>query len=191
MRKRLSFIPQRRPIFVGCEGESESGYVGLLQDLIREANIPVHLLVADLGIGAGDPLTRIEMAARKLEQFRRTRTAFTQKFVLLDSDQVEADKVRAGKAQRLATQHGIQIVWQRPCFEAVLLRHLPACASRRPPDSLEAGRALLREWPEYKKPMSRGGLSRRITLTAILQAADVEPELKLLLKVVGLIGKPM
>jgi hypothetical protein len=187
MRKRLPFIPQRRPIFVGCEGESESGYVGLLQDLIREASLPVHLLVADLGIGAGDPLTRIEMAARKLEQLRRTRTALTQKFVLLDSDQAEADRVRAAKTQRLATQHGIQIIWQRPCFEAVLLRHLPACASRRPPDTPEAERSLLREWPDYKKPMSRAELSKRITLNAVLQAAGVEPELKLFLKGVGLI----
>lgn len=187
MRKRLSFIPQRRPVFVGCEGESESGYVGLLQDLIREANLPVHLLIADLGIGAGDPLARVEMAVRKLEQLRRNRTAPAQRFVLLDFDQVEADRPRAANAQRLARENGIQMVWQRPCFEAVLLRHLPACATRRPPDTLQAGRALLREWPDYEKPMSRAELSRRITLNAVLQAAGVEPELRIFLNSVGLI----
>jgi hypothetical protein len=187
MKKRRSFIPQRRPIFVGCEGESESGYVGLLLDLIREANLPVHLLIADLGIGAGDPLTRVEMAVRKLEQLRRNRAAPAQRFLLLDSDQAEADRHRAANAHRVATKHDIQIVWQRPCFEAVLLRHLPACATRRPPDSLEAGRALRREWPDYRKPMSRAELSRRLTLAAVLQAAGVEPELRVFLNTIGLI----
>jgi hypothetical protein len=187
MRKRRSSIPQRRPIFVGCEGESESGYVGLLQDLIRDASVPVHLIVVDLGIGAGDPLTRIEMAVRKLEQLRRTRTAPPERFILLDYDQVDSNRDRATAAQRLAAQHNIQIVWQRPCFEAVILRHLPQCATRRPPDTPEAERALRREWAEYRKPMARADLGRRIKLEAVLQAATVEPELEAMLRCLGLI----
>jgi hypothetical protein len=187
MRKRRSSIPLRRPVFVGCEGESESGYAGLLQDMIREANVPVHLLIADLGIGAGDPLSRVELAVRKLEQLRRTRTAPPEKFVLLDSDQAERDRNRATAARNLAVQYDIQIIWQRPCFEAVILRHLPRCATRRPPDSPEAERALRREWADYRKPMTRADLAKKINLAAILQAAGVEPELNAMLRSIGLL----
>ena len=45
MRTRRAYIPQRRPIFVGCEGESEQGYAGFLQDLVREADLSVHLMI--------------------------------------------------------------------------------------------------------------------------------------------------
>jgi hypothetical protein len=190
MRKGRSSIPLRRPVFVGCEGESESGYVGLLQDMIREANVSVHLLIADLGIGAGDPLARVQMAGRKLEQLRRTRTAPSERFVLLDSDQTESDPDRATAARNLAVQYGIQIVWQRPCFEAVILRHLPRCATRRPPDSPEAERALRREWTDYKKPMARADLATRINLAAVFQAAGVEPELNAMLRCIGLLTTP-
>jgi hypothetical protein len=187
MRERRSSIPLRRPVFVGCEGESESGYAGLLQDMIRAANVSVHLLIADLGIGAGDPFSRVAMAVRKLEQLRRTRTAPFDRFVLLDSDQADSDRDRAIAARSLALQNGIQIVWQRPCFEAVILRHLPRCATRRPPDSAEAKRALHREWTDYEKPMARAELARKIGLAAILQAADVEPELNTMLRCIGLL----
>lgn len=187
MRKRRSSILLRRPVFVGCEGESESGYAGLLQDMIREANVPVHLLIADLGIGAGDPFSRVEMAVRKLEQLRRTRTAPPERFILLDSDQAESDRNRATAARNLAVLNSIQIVWQRPCFEAVILRHLPRCATRRPPDSPEAERALRREWADYRKPMARADLARKIDLAAILQAAGVEPELNAMLRCIGLL----
>ncbi len=187
MRSRRPFIPQRRPIFIGCEGESECGYVGLLQDLIRDAVLPVHLIIEDLGLGAGDPLSRIEMAIRRLEHLKRTRTSPPERFVLLDSDQAERDRNRADDARRLAVAHNIHIVWQRPCFEAVVLRHLPNRSTNRPPETLEAERALNREWPDYEKPMSRTELATRIDLAAVLQAAAVEPELGAMLRCMGLI----
>ncbi len=186
--RRRSSIPLRRPVFVGCEGESESGYAGRMQDMIREARLSVHLVVVDLGIGAGDPCSRIEMAVRKLEHLRKTRTAPAERFVLLDSDRNDVEPRRAVEARSLAAQHHIQIVWQKPCFEALILRHLPRCATRRPPDTAEAHRALLREWPSYEKPMARAELAKRIDLAAILQAAGVEPELSAMLRCFGLLS---
>jgi hypothetical protein len=146
MRTRRAYIPQRRPIFVGCEGESEQGYAGFLQDLVREADLSVHLMIEVLGPGAGDPLSRVEMAVRKLTHLRRTRAAPVERFVLLDTDQAEMDRDRAERARQLAIQEGIQIVWQEPCFEGILLRHFPNRATNRPPDNLTAQRAIEREW---------------------------------------------
>lgn len=186
-RRRPSFIPQRRPVYIGCEGASEASYAGLLQDMLRDANLAVHLVIEELGPGAGDPLARIDMAVRRLAQLRRTRTAPTERFALLDADQAARDPQRAERARRLAGDSNITIIWQDPSFEAVLLRHLEGHTTRRPPDTLEAGRSLVRAWPDYQKPMPRAGLARRIDRASILRAAAVEPELEALLRCIGLI----
>jgi len=187
MTRRRPYIEQKRPVFVGCEGLSECGYVGVVQDLVRDAGLPVHLIIQELAPGAGDPLARVELAVRRIDHLRKTRTAPTDRFVFLDFDQAERDAERAARAERLAADHNIQIVWQRPCFEAVLLRHIAGRAANRPPDTPKAARALLREWPDYQKPMTRAALSRKIDLAAILRAAAVEPELRLMLICLGLI----
>ena len=88
--------------------------------MLRAANQTVHLIVQDLGPGAGDPLARIEMAAH------------------------------------------------------------------RPPDTLGAEQALVRDWPDYSKPMNRLELARRLDRAAVRRAAAVEPELNTLLKCIGL-----
>ncbi|HTY49458.1 MAG TPA: RloB domain-containing protein [Steroidobacteraceae bacterium] len=187
MTGRRPFIPPRRPVFVGCEGESEVSYVRLLQDLIAAEGKAIHLIIENLGIGASEPQTRVELAVRKLEQLRRTRMAPQERFVLLDQDQADTNPQRTEAARRLARAHSIQIVWQKPCFEAMLLRHLPQCASRRPQTSADAGKALKREWPEYLKPMTRLELGRKIDRGAVLRAAAVEQELQLLLTCVQLV----
>lgn len=186
-RRRPPFIPQRRPVYIGCEGVSEVSYAGFLQDLLREAGLPVHLVVEELGPGAGDPLARVDMAVRRLAHLRRTRAAPAERFVLLDDDQAQRDPQRAERAQRTAAENDMVIVWQRPCFEAVLLRHLDGRATHRPPDTPGAGRALVRDWPEYRKPMTRFDLARRLDLAAVLRAAAVEPELDALLRCLGLL----
>lgn len=123
-RPRTPHIPLRRPIYIGCEGASEVGYVGLLQDLVQEARLAVHLQVEELGPGAGDPQSRIEMAVMRLQRLQKTRGAPAERFALLDFDQAERDVQRADRARQIASGNNIVIVWQRPCFEAMLLRHL-------------------------------------------------------------------
>lgn len=187
MSRRPPNIPLRRPVYIGCEGASEVSYAGFLQDLIRNADLPVHLVVQELGPGAGDPLARIDMAVSRLSRLRRTRNAPRERFAFLDSDQAERDPERAERAQNLAARHDIIILWQRPCFEAVLLRHLQGRAARRPPDTRLAQTALLREWPDYAKPMTRVALAKRLDHAAVLRAAGVEPDLEVLLRCLGLL----
>jgi hypothetical protein len=179
-RRRPPNIQLRRQIFVGCEGKSEAGYVALLQDFARTANLPIYLNIKELA--------RVEMAVRLIRQESATRIAPSASFVLLDEDQTVLAPARAETARQLAAQKNITIVWQLPCFEAVLLRHLPGCHTRRPPDTLGAGNALQGEWPEYAKPMDRAALARRLDLAAALQAAGVEPELAALLRAIGLLA---
>ena len=187
-RRRSPLLPQRRPIFVGCEGQSEVGYVGLLQKLLRDASLPVHLVIHDLGRGAGDPLARVVLAVQRLEHLRRTRIAPPERFLLLDTDQTEFDQYRTEQAQRLAAEHRLTIVWQRPCFEALLLRHLRGRAMHQPSDTSGARRALEREWPEYRKPMTSIALAQHVNLDAVKRAAATEPELMQFLRCLGLIA---
>lgn len=189
MSTRRSSIPQRRPIYIGCEGESEQGYASFLQDLGRDASLSVHLVIDVLSPGAGDPLSRVEMAIRRLARLRQTRGAPPERFVLLDTDQIELDRDRAERARHLAEQNNIKIVWQEPCFEAVLLRHFPGRAANRPLDGQTAQRALEREWPGYTKPPARADLTRRIDIEAVRRACAVEPDLHAMLQCIGLIER--
>lgn len=187
-RRRAPFIPLRRPVYIGCEGASEVGYAGFLQDLLREARVSVHLHIDELGPGTGDPLSRIEMAVLRLKQLQVKRSAPAERFALLDFDQAERDPHRAERASKLAADNEITILWQHPCFEAMLLRHLVGKTGNRPPDTLGAIRALEREWVGYEKPMTRASLARRIDRAAVLRAAGVEPDLAALLRCIGLIA---
>lgn len=184
MKIRRPIIPQRTPIFVGCEGESEQGYAGFLQDLTDDAGLHVHLNVDVLK--AGDPLSRIDLAVRKLAQLRKTRGTFSRRFVLLDTDQLALSADRAHRARALAAANHIEIVWQEPCFEATLLRHFAGRSAQRPPTNQAVQQAILQEWPQYRKPMTRADLARKFDLEAVKRAASVEPNLMSLLRCIGL-----
>lgn len=187
MRKRRPIIPQRTPIFIGCEGESERGYAGFLQDLIHEAGLYVHLHVELLK--EGDPLSRIEYAVQKIARLSRTRAPFADKFAFLDTDQLALSAERAQRALQLAAEHGIAIVWQEPCFEAMLLRHFAGKTTHRPPTNQATDVAIRQEWPEYQKPMSRAELAKKIDRVAVARAASVEVDLLALLRCIGLMPK--
>lgn len=186
-RRRKPYIEQRRPVYVGCEGASEAAYAGLLQDLVREVDLPVHLHIDELGPGAGDPLSRIELAVLRLELLEKRRGRHSKRFAMLDFDQAVQNPQRAEQTCRLADNNGIKILWQRPCFEALLLRHLKGKESSRPPDTRAAIKALEKQWPEYRKPMTRADLARQVNKEAVLRAARVEKDLRLLLDSIGIV----
>lgn len=189
MSRRLPHIPQRTPIFVGCEGESEAAYVAFLQDLANAAGAHVAVTIERLTPGAGDPLARVTRALAVLARLRSRRTAFAQAFVLMDSDQLALDRGRGERAVRDAEAGGLTLLWQRPCHEALLLRHLPGRADRRPGASADAILALRREWPDYEKPMTRRDLHRRLNLAAVRQAGAANPDLTPLLRGLGLLDE--
>jgi hypothetical protein len=186
-KPRRAIIPQKVPVFIGCEGQSEREYVGLLVNIIRRADLGFHLHPKDLGNGAGDPLSRLQQAATFIQHYEKIRTKFARRFVLLDRDQIMDDSVREAEAERLAKEHRITLIWQDPCFEAVLLRHLPNCSTRRPGSSNIAQSDLVKEWPGYAKPVPHASLEKRIDTAALTRVATVEPELGALLSYLKLI----
>lgn len=177
MRRRHPIIAPRTPVFVGCEGESEQAYGQVLNDILRERTRPFYLEVVNLSPGAGDPISRLQKAAQEIARRNRRRSEFKLAVVFLDSDQVDRDPKSRQQAERLAHQFAICIIWQQPCHEAFLLRHLLGFGDRRPPTSANAAATIKSNWPDYRKPMTRMQLARRIDLDGIRRAAAVEPSL--------------
>jgi hypothetical protein len=171
-------IPSRRPVFLGCEGESEQAYCIVLGDIIKQTVNNVHLEAMLLGEGAGNPLAKMKKAIKKIEQYERTRSKFWKKAVLIDSDLIDHDLELKILTENLASSRGIRIIWQQPCHEAFLLRHLPNCSQLRPPTSVLATRELMVKWQNYKKPMSGIQIAKSINRVGLEQASSVEAEFR-------------
>ncbi|HEX7194152.1 MAG TPA: hypothetical protein VF207_04220, partial [Chthoniobacterales bacterium] len=93
---------------------------------------------------------------------------------------------RDNRIAPLAQAHGLLLIWQRPSHEALLLRHLPGCQTLRPSSSAAATDSLVRQWPEYRKPMSARRLAERLGLSEIQVAASVEVDLRAFLSSLGI-----
>ena len=86
-RARRPFIPQCRRVFLGCEGESERGYGGLIGRLLEEQRRDVHLDVVLLKPGGGDPLALVERAVKYIRENEQKRNApYVHRALLLDAD---------------------------------------------------------------------------------------------------------
>ena len=185
--RRRPYIQPKKPVFLGCEGESEAAYGQLLIDLLRWAFVPIYLQVEVLAPGAGDPLARVQRTLDLITRREKQRVKFRSKAILMDYDQAQDAPERLVEARRLAREAGISLIWQNPCHEALLLRHMPNCSGNKPPICSVALQALVRLWPEYRKPMARTQLASRIDLAAVQQAAIVEPRLRAFLQEIGLL----
>lgn len=182
--KRPRNIPPRTPVFLGCEGKSETGYGALLGRIAQETpGVHIYIHVELLQPGAGDPLELVRRAAGKIAEIERKRVPFGCKAVLLDY----GDSSKNAGAVKLAQECGIEhLVWQYPDHEALLLRHLDGCRDLKPPKGNSLA-TLRRHWPEYQKASTALRLAERITLAQIRQACAVEPELSAFLTAIGLI----
>jgi len=182
---RRPHIQQRRRFYVGCEGQSEGGYVAQLQHLCDAEGLHLHLDIDTFPAGVGDPLDRVSAALRRSALRARLRGAYRARFIFLDSDQAIAHPQRAADARRAAERTGLVLIWQETCHESLLLRHLDGHQARRPVDTASAVRSLIQAWPNYAKPMDAHALSLRINRDAVLRASAAEPELANFLRVLG------
>ena len=179
-RDRL-LVPPRLRIFLGCEGESERGYGAFLGELLQINGCHVHLDTVLLRPTGGDPLALVELARRRVEEIERKRGRYAFRAVLLDADRMGQTRVRDARIEPIATAASLRLIWQRPCHEALLLRHLDGCRDRQPATCALAEQELKRHWPEYEKGMSAMRLARRLGARELRQALEVEHDLAALL----------
>lgn len=180
--------PQKKRFFLGCEGKSEIAYARLLGEFAKQLGAPAHLDICRLFPGAGAPLARIQFAVKALGRpVQKRREHYAGRFILLDRDQIQDDCRMVEDAEHLAGEHGIKLIWQEPCHEALLLRHLSGHAGDWPPTCSNAADMLKAVWPEYKKrQMSAADLRQRIDQAGLRRAAAVEPGLQEFLDGIGL-----
>ena len=171
---------QRRRIFVGCEGDSERGYIAFLAHQLELVHHKVHLDAKLLRPGGGDPLALMLTAETIVAREERNREPYERKFLLLDSDKLGQAKARDQQIPAVVARMDAVLIWQRTAHEALLLRHLPSCAARRPPTTALAIQQLQGRWPEYAKPMSALQLAARLDQAALRRVAAVEEELRAL-----------
>ena len=98
--------------------------------------------------------------------------------VLLDADRLNQTCSRDAQMYALAQRAHVRLIWQEPCHEAFLLRHLEHCQALRPPTSIAAMEALRQRWPDYVKNTPAMQLAKRIGLQEIARAASVECSLR-------------
>jgi hypothetical protein len=186
MRRRPTLRPQRRPVFLGCEGESERGYATLIGRLRDELRPDLHLDVRLLRPGGGDPLALVQRALEIIARNERNHDIhYAVRAILLDADKLGQSPTRDQNLFRIAEGAGLRLIWQEPSHEALLLRHLDGCQTLRPPSPAAALTELIRRWPEYIKGSSADRLSTRIGAQQIAAAASVEPALREFLQAIG------
>lgn len=165
-------IPRRKRIFVGCEGESEQGYAAMLQRYADERAAAVH---ADAKVitRAGDPLALVRRTVELVAQGERgSKPAYTDRFLLLDTDRIGQNPDRDAQIPRLIARHRLVLVRQNCCFEATLLRHLDGHENDSPPSAAIALTRLQNAWPGYKKGLPAQELQKRISLEDVQLAAQ-------------------
>jgi hypothetical protein len=172
-------IARRKRIFFACEGESEQSYGTLLHRLIEhEGHIHIDAIIPH---GGGDPLSIVQHSIRVCKGRELRGSSYSAKAVLLDSDRMGENLERDRQIEPLARQHGLHIIWQKPCHEAFLLRHIASHHARRPATSKEALDTLIEAWPDYQKGSPTTFLLKYIGLDEIALACKIEVEFASLL----------
>ena len=167
---------QRRRFLVACEGDSEAGYAALLQRLVDELGLAIHLDIRRCH--GGDPLAIVETAVRELNIRSTRRGSYIGKAIFLDADRRDDVPARTARADRLILEHGFAAIWSEPAFEVLLLKHLDGCEQLQPATSALALQQLRDRWQGYRKGMTANDLRARLDRAAVERAASVLPELR-------------
>ncbi|MYD71719.1 MAG: hypothetical protein F4W89_13410 [Acidobacteria bacterium] len=132
----------------------------------------------------GDTVSVVEEAGRRIAR-HPGRRFFTGQVVLLDRDRLDRDRKNGRDARITAAKWRLEVVFQEPNLEGLLLRLHPGCEQRRP-TARESLLELRRVWPEYNKPPTADELVQRFGLSDVRRAARHDDELRRLLRLLGL-----
>lgn len=182
MGRRGPRIEPRQVIFIGTEGRSERAFVQFLQRCCEEAELRVHLPVKS-GSGGGS-VAVIRDAARYLK--RLGREDIGAELVLLDRDRIVQDEREGRDARAEASKAKLEIIFQDPNLEGVLLRLHKGQESRQivaPSAKIE----LRKMWLGYdKSALTADRLRQRFSSADVRRAARYDEQLARLLEILGL-----
>ncbi len=159
-------------MFVGCEGESEQGYVALLQRFSDERRCAVHA-ESKVIPRAGDPLALVERTIEMAKQGERgSKSAYSARFLMLDTDLIGQNPDRDAQIDHLVARHNFFLLRQNCCFEAFLLRHIGGHDNDEPPTAKTALKRLKLFWPQYEKGLPAQDLRKRIAVEDVRRTAQ-------------------
>lgn len=175
------WIPRRRRIFVGAEGESERAFAAWLQRLCDAQGRHLHLEI--FVAGGGDGVSVAERCAKALR--KKKNKPHDRRFVLLDSDRLAEDRRKGRDPAPVAARAGIELVLLEPNLEGLILRLHEGQETRKPaPGSVESD--LKKLWPGYRKPPSADDLESRFGVDDLRRAARYDEYLQTLLEALEL-----
>ncbi len=162
-------VKPRQRIFVAVEGSWEQSFVKWLSLLCDQHNAHLHLDVANAC--GGDPLAIVECAVRD-RKLRARKGPYIAAIILLDDDQLDQNQNRGTQALQLAQAEGLDLMFQHPNFEGLMLQLHAGYETRRPPPN-RALPELQRVWPEFEKRKVAGiDISQRFTIEDLRRAGN-------------------
>ena len=173
----------KRPIFVACEGKSETGYIRWLNRLADAQGAPVALTARDMKGGA--PADIAERAIRFLRGSIGGTKTYRSKYLFLDRALAVNSQQELDRAVEIAERHSFGVVWQRICHECFLLKHYSQTERRNPSTANWCNRALLDVWPAYQKGMDAMEYERNLSLDHLARARGNLSELDAFLNDIG------
>lgn len=173
----------KRPVFVACEGKSETGYIRWLNRLADAHGVPAALTAHDMKGGA--PADIAERAIRFLRGSIGGPRTYRGKYLFLDRDPSVNSRQVLDRAARIAEKHSFRIVWQPICHEGFLLKHFSETEHLNPPDVKACETALLGVWPNYRKGLDAIGYESRLAIENLARARGNLPELDAFLNDIG------
>ncbi len=184
---RAKTFERRKRVFLGCEGESERSYGRFLSRITERKSLSISM--DTVVVNGGSPRTMVQRAISMAREGAVKRGRYFFKALLLDSDKL-AESPKGARQEKLeleglAIRHNMLLIWQEPCHEGFLLRHINGCHSLAPPDCKNAQVMLLKQWPDYSKPIQVKVLEDRLGLQEILTLARQESSFGLFLKKIG------
>lgn len=181
---RRPIRPIRRRVFMGCQGDSERSYGALLHQLVANTG-RLHIDAVLLQPGAGDPLDTVKRAcAVSAKRERDYGAPYIFRAVLLDRDQYGLCPERDTEIQRLVTAGKLHLIWQNPCHEGFLLRHIAGYQRHQPPTAIDAMARLKARWPDYEKAMPYRYLATKISVDDLRRVCTIETELRTFLQAI-------
>ena len=180
----MNFRSRRRRIFFGVEGESERSFARWVESLCNEFGTDVKF---DIRVcGGGDSLAVVQYSLSEYSKRKLQYGKYSRAFILLDQDRIEQDQAVGRNPTTALKESSMQIIWQRPNLEGLLLRLHDGMEQNFV--AAEDARVRLRKlWPKYEKNVNVMKLQARFSISDLRRVAKYDKEIEKLLTMLWLI----
>lgn len=174
-------------ISLAIEGEDEQALMKWFHSLLEEKKCNIYLDYKPLYGGGYEAMLKQAVKDHKNKDKKNTAKHY---ILLVDIDRAEShnDPWSIDQLIAEAKKQNFTVCLQVPNLEGVIYRMLPG-KERTKPTASNAYTLLCKEWPEYENGLNAHMLRSKFSFDDLLRVANIDPELKKLLILIGLINK--